>query len=226
MPRIFRVLPEEGALHILTRGNNRQSVFEDDTDYKTYLNFLKTYKQQNNILLYHYCIMPNHAHLIVGLTPKSNLAKFMKQINLAYLYHYKKKYNYYGHLWQGRYKSLIISRDEYLIACGRYIELNPIKARLVKQPKEYIWSSYNAYAYGARDALVDYNPIYLDWGKSDKDRQKNYQQDLREESKRINFNARFLGSDEFIRKMEEEFQVSNIRSNRGRPKRDNNKYNK
>ena len=221
MPRIFRILPEEGVIHILTRGNNRQQIFEDDADYKTYLNFLKIYKQENKLLVYHYCIMPNHVHLIAELTPKSNLAKFMKQINLAYLYHYKKKYNYYGHLWQGRYKSLLISKDEYLIVCGRYIELNPVKARLVNNPEEYKWSSYNVYAHDVRDGVIDYNPIYLEWGKTKEQRQKNYRKDIRKEIERINLNARFLGSEEFIKKMERKFKISSIRANRGRPKKVN-----
>lgn len=221
MPQISRILPEEGVLHILTRGNNRQQVFHEDKDYRVYLGCIKQYKQENAILIYHYCIMPNHTHLIVEINPKSNLARFMKQLNLAYQYHYKKRYSYNGHLWQGRYKSLLISKDGYLITCARYIELNPIKAKMVKAPKDYKYSSYNAYAYGRKDEVVEYDPIYLGWAKTAKQREQNYRKDIAEELERnaININARFVGSDDFIAEMEDKFQVSNIRRERGRPRK-------
>ena len=161
--------------------------------------------------------MPNHVHLIVEITSKTDLAKLMKQINLAYLYHYKKIYSYSGHLWQGRYKSLIIDKDEYLITCGRYIELNPVRARLVKDPKDYKWSSYNVYAYGRKDDITDIDPLYLGLGKNDKERQKNYRLPIQEEA--FNLNTRFLGSESFIHKMENRFGVENLKNKRGRPKK-------
>jgi len=135
MPRIFRILPDEGVMHLLTRGNNRQQIFKDDVDYKAYLYFLQRYKQENSIIVYHYCLVPNHVHLIVALNSKSNLSRFMKQLNLSYFQHFSKRYSHCGHLWQGRFKSLIISEDGYLITCGRYIESNPVKAQLVKNQK-------------------------------------------------------------------------------------------
>jgi len=163
--------------------------------------------------------MPNHTHLIVAINPKSNLSRFMKQLNLSYLQYFGKKYNYCGHLWQGRFKSLIVSRDSYLIACGRYIELNPVKAQLVKNPRNYRWSSYNIYAYGIKDDLVTYNPIYLDWGDTETNRQKNYRESIEEDIGKINVDARFLGPDEFIKQMEDKFMVSNVKICRGRPKK-------
>lgn len=78
MPRIFRILPADGVLHILTRGNNRQRIFKNDIDYKAYLDLARMYKKENKLLIYHYCVMPNHTHMIVGITPKSDLARFMK----------------------------------------------------------------------------------------------------------------------------------------------------
>lgn len=217
MPRIFRILPEEGALHLLTRGNNRQRIFEDESDYNNYLGFVKLYKKENKISVYHYCLMPNHVHLIVEITPESNLAKFMKQLNLAYLYYYKKKYSYDGHLWQGRYKSILISKDEYLIACGRYIESNPVKAKLAKNISNYPWSSYNVYAYGKKDEIVDYDPIYLESGRTKKERQRYYIEDTNGYISEIDLNARFLGSADYIGKMESQFKVANVRGKRGRP---------
>ena len=223
MPQIFRILPEEGVLHILTRGNNRQKVFEDNHDYKTYLKFIKIYKQENKISIYHYCVMPNHVHLIVAITQDSELSKFMKQLNLAYLHHHKKRYGYLGHLWQGRYKSLIISEDEYLITCGRYIELNPVKAGIVKDPKEYEYSSYNAYAYGRKDEIVEYSPMYLELGKTTKERKQNYRHDIKGElyKDKVNLSARFIGPDTFVKEMENKFQVSNVRLKKGRPQKNN-----
>lgn len=221
MPRIFRILPEEGCLHILTRGNNRQTVFHDDEDYNAYLGFLRRYKQENKIKVYHYCLMPNHTHMILEVFLNSSLSKFMKQLNLAYLYYYKKRYKYDGHLWQGRYKSLIISKDEYMITCARYIELNPVKARIVKNPKDYQYSSYNAYAYGKKGDIIDYDPIYLSWDSTDKQKQLNYRKDIEQEKDRLplNLNTRFFGTKDFINEMEDKFQVSNLKSARGRPRK-------
>ena len=225
MPRIFRILPENGFLHILTRGNNRQIVFHDNNDYESYINLIKNYKHENKVKICHYCLMPNHIHLIVEISTESNLPRFMKQLNLAYLHYYKKKYKYDGHLWQGRYKSLIISKDEYLIACAKYIELNPLKAKIVNNPKEYKYSSYSAYAYGKEDEIVEYDPIYLDWGKTDKERQLYYRKYLNEKMKTIslNLNARFIGADDFIKQMENDFKVVNLNGKRGRPRTTKNK---
>lgn len=219
MPRIFRIQPEEGVFHILTRGNNRQKVFEDTLDYKSYLELVRTYKHEHKFLFYHYCLMPNHVHFIIETTPQTNLAKFMKQVNLAYLYHYKKRYGYYGHLWQGRYKSLLISKDEYLITCGRYIELNPVKAKIVKDPKEYQWSSYNVYAYGKEDDIVDYDPLYDDLGKTGLERQDSYREQFADGIESINLNVRFLGSKEYITQMERKYKVDNLKGRKERPKK-------
>ncbi|MDP2938464.1 MAG: transposase [Candidatus Omnitrophota bacterium] len=216
MPRISRLLPETGVFHILTRGNNRQKTFEDQKDYKYYLYLLKFYKEEHRFRLYHYCLMPNHVHLILETTPETNLSKLMKQINLAYMYHFRKRYHYWGHFWQGRFKSLLIDKDEYLITCGRYVESNPVRAKMVQNPGDYPWSSYRVYAQGAVDGLVDIDPLYEDLSKSPKERQKIYRDSI-EQTQRINFNLRFLGSRSFINRMEEQFGVKNLRNRRGRP---------
>ena len=143
----------------------------------------------------------------------------MKQIGLSYLYHYRKRYSYFGHFWQGRYKSLIIDKDEYLITCGRYIELNPIRAKMVNNPKDYRWSSYNIYAYGKKDGMTDIDPLYANLGKTKEERQRNYKTTLQEEAEILNLNTRFLGSESFIRAMEERFDIKNLLNRRGRPKK-------
>jgi putative transposase len=153
-------------------------------------------------LLYYYCLMSNHVHLILETTPPTNLSKLMKQINLRYLFHFRRRYHYFGHFWQGRFKSLLIEKDSYLITCGRYIEMNPVRAKIAEVPEDYPYSSYKFYVYSKRNDLVDSDPLYQELGKTDKERQLNYRQSLGEETK-PNFNLRFFGSQSFIERMEE-----------------------
>jgi len=216
MPRIFRILPETGVFHILTRGNNQGKVFIGNKDHLFYLNLLKEYKSEHNFMLYHYCLMPNHVHLVLETTPKTDLPMLMKQINLKYFYHFKKRYSYCGHLWQGRFKSLLIEKDKYLIACGRYIELNPVRARIVNSPEKYPYSSFKFYAQGIKDSILNINPLYVGLGKTNQLRQANYRK-LFEEEIRVNLNLRFFGSDGFIRDMERKFRINNFKERRGRP---------
>jgi len=218
MPRIFRLLPEQGVLHILTRGNNRQKVFHNEEDYRRYLYYLKLYKEEHKFQLYHYCLMPNHVHLLIETSQKTILSKLMKQLNLAYFYYYRKRYKYWGHLWQGRYKSLIVARDEYLIKCGRYIEGNPVRAKMVKKPEDYPWSSYKYYVFGGDKGLTDQDPLYESLGKDLSERRKKYQEAIEEE---INLTNRYLGSKEFIKGMEKKFGIDNLQNQRGRPRKEN-----
>lgn len=141
MPRVRRFIPVDSALHIMCRGNNKQNIFNNDSDKLYYWRLLDGLKDENKINIFHYCIMNNHVHLIVWVSCASKLSKFMKQVNLSYFNYYKKLYGYWGHIWQGRYKSNIIETDSYLLHCGKYIELNPVRAGIVTQPCEYAFSS-------------------------------------------------------------------------------------
>ena len=218
MPRTGRLIIESGVFHILCRGNNRQRIFEKDSDYRYYLDLLKNYKADHKFFLYHYCLMPNHAHLLLETTVDTDLPKLMKQLNLSYYFYFRKRYKYYGHFWQGRYKSLLVSKDEYMLMCGRYIENNPIKAGLVRKGEDYQWSSYKTYAGGIYDGLVDSDPLYEGLGREDETRQKRYREFLKDGVK-INFNSRFLGGERFIKAMEKRFGVKNIELGPGRPKK-------
>lgn len=218
MPRIFRLLPEQGVLHVLTRGNNRQRVFHGREDFERYLYYLKLYKEEHKFRLYHYCLMPNHVHLLIETSQQTHLSKLMKQLNLAYFYHYRKKYKHWGHLWQGRYISLIIDRDEYLIRCGRYIEKNPVRARIVDRLEDYPWTSYRYYAIGEEQGLIDQDPVYENLGNDSGERRRNYREVSEEE---IDLRKRYLGSEGFIKEMEERFGIKNLENKRGRPKKEN-----
>jgi tetratricopeptide (TPR) repeat protein len=104
------------------------------------------------------------------------LAEIMKEINLSYTQCYKRKYDHVGQFWQDRFKSILISKDQNLLACGSYVELNPVRAAVVKDPKDYRWSSYRAYGYGKRDSLIDEHLIYLELSNNEVNRRKKYRE--------------------------------------------------
>jgi putative transposase len=96
----------------------------------------------------------------------------MKQLGLSYFHYYKKTYGYDGHLWQGRYKSNIIDTDSYLLQCGKYLELNPVRAGIVGLPEEYFFSSYKSYTEGVQDKLITLNPVYVGLGDNEETRRR------------------------------------------------------
>lgn len=178
MPRGPRILIDGGTYHVMTRGNNGQPVFHGDADFQRYLQLLATYVKDHDLRLYHFALMPNHVHLVLEVSRGPMLSKTMSGLNLSYALYYRKRYRYAGHLWQGRFKSLLIDRDSYLLECGRYVELNPVRAGLSRSPEEYLWSSYRSYATGSNHTLlaVDQHPLYPTLGRTAAERQQRYRQ--------------------------------------------------
>jgi putative transposase len=229
MPRTARIAPKEYIYHILTRGNNRQDVFKEENDYKRYIEMLKKYKERYKFKLYHYVLMRNHIHLILETSREGGeLSEIMKGINLSYVQYYKNKYSHIGHFWQDRYKSILISKDNYLLACGSYVELNPVRARIVEDPRDYKWSSYNNYAYGKKDPIVDAHPIYRELSNDERERRRKYRElvkgMIREKGAMKGEMGRRVvyGSDDFVKKMAREYKVEAVIKPRGRPRREEN----
>jgi putative transposase len=222
MPRIERLIPVDAAMHIMCRGNNKQNIFHREKDKLYYLFLLRKLKEENRLKIFHYCLLNNHLHLILWLNARSNLSKFMKQVNLSYFNYFKKNYGYFGHFWQDRYKSNIIEKDSYLLQCGKYIELNPVRAGIVSSPEEYKYSSYNYYARGFYDSLLTPNPVFLGLSNSEVERRKLYIEfvvDSNSISKKGITKQLFIGSEEFTKKMQRSFQIENTRKKRGRPRK-------
>jgi len=156
MARTARLFVENACYHIITRGNKRDVVFKNDADFETFLFFLHRYKIKFGCLIYGYCLMPNHVHLILesprGLTAMSS---FMKGINQTYAMKFNSKYNQVGHLWQNRYKNYVVLKDEYLLNLISYVHYNPVRKKIVRRPEDYAWSSYRAVVLGEKNAIVD-----------------------------------------------------------------------
>jgi putative transposase len=142
------------------------------------------------------------------------------------------KYRRIGYFWQDRYKSIILAKDEYLLACGSYVELNPVRAKMADDPKEYRWSSYHAYAYGKKDQLINEHPIYEQLGTEGRERQQKYREYvkgmLREKkaTKGEMDRRQAYGSESFTEKMNGQFQLTELIKQRGRPKKEDDDENK
>jgi putative transposase len=223
MPRTARIAPNKYLYHVLTRGNNLQNIFLDDEDFQKYLDIISKYKEKYQFNLYHYVLMTNHVHLVLEPTEKGgNLSQIMKGINLSYAQYYKAKYKHVGHFWQDRYKSIIISQDIYLLACGSYVELNPVRAGLVKDPKEYPWSSYNALAYGKKNTLIDLNPLYESMAENEKQRTeyRRFVREMQEKKSALKgeMDKRLVyGNADFRQKLNKNFELADIIRSTGRP---------
>lgn len=176
MPRMARVVLPDYPHHIIQRGHNRQPVFLNDEDYLYYLENIKEWKINLGCKVYAYCLMTNHIHLIVD--PSDNiesLALLMKRISGRQTRYVNKLTNRRGTLWEGRYKSSPISTDEYLLACCRYVELNPVRAKTVSTPEEHRWSSYRHKVGIEKVDWLDLDPCYQGLGKSPKERETKYE---------------------------------------------------
>jgi putative transposase len=195
MPRQPRLLLSKSYYHVTTRGNNRNNVFKEDNDYLFYLNLIRKYKKEHPFDIYHYCLMSNHTHFLIRTGDASGFSTFMKNLNLAYYYYFKKKYGWTGHFWQGRYNSQSVGKDEYFLQCGKYIELNPVRARIVKDPGDYSCSSYSYYAEGKENNIITEDFFYKGLGDDNKKRQKEYRNILIDEIVNESYNKSIWGSD-------------------------------
>ena len=156
MPRIGRVVAPNMPHHVVQRGHNRNVVFVDDDDYSYYLDTLGNWSRQLQVKVYAWCLMTNHVHLLLdpGDDIKS-IGLLMKRLAGRQTRFVNKQENRTGSLWDGRYKMSIVDSDEYFLQCCRYIELNPVKAKMVKRPADYRWSSYRENAGLSPSVIVD-----------------------------------------------------------------------
>ena len=181
MPRRARLVVPHHPHHIIQRGHNRQVLFAEPDDYHYYLSNLKTYKTDYEIKVFAYCLMTNHVHLL--LQPDDDpdaLGQFMKRVAARQTRYVNRLEGRSGTLWESRYKSSPVETEAYLLACLRYIELNPVRARLVAQPEDYPWSSYRHHVGLNRADWLDIAPVYLSLGRSAKVRARRYARFVRE----------------------------------------------
>ncbi|MBU0548864.1 MAG: transposase [Candidatus Omnitrophica bacterium] len=164
-----------GYYHIVTRGIDRRRLFRYKQDYRFFLQTIKKYLLKFKVNIIHYCLMPNHLHLVIKAEKAEDLPKFMQVVLQVYAIYFRKKYRSYGFVFQNRYKSCFINKDSYLLECARYIESNPLRAGITTALLEYPWSSFSFYAKGIDNGIIKANnPLYLELGKTEQERQQRY----------------------------------------------------
>lgn len=141
MTRPLRIEFSGAIYHVTSRGNARHKIFLDDEDREAFLATLAGVVERFGWICHAYCLMGNHFHLLIE-TPEPNLSRGMRQLNGVYTQSFNRRHRKVGHLFQGRYKAILVERDSYLLELARYVVLNPVRARMVKAPQGYVWSSY------------------------------------------------------------------------------------
>jgi len=220
MPRIARLSAEGYPHHITQRGNNREKVFLDDEDRVFYLDALEQYKDKYGIKILAYCLMGNHIHILAVPKRETSLARGIGGTNLLYTQYINRKYKRSGRLWQNRFFSTIVEEEPYLWAVVRYIERNPVRAKLLKKAEDYPWSSARAHVLGIKDNVLS-GESWLDEREI-----KSYREFLRQEDAEMNASIRLatstgrpLGNDMFIKKLEKILGRDIFPKKAGRPKR-------
>lgn len=149
MARPLRIEYPGAVYHITSRGNARQDIYIDDADRKLFLDVLTATVLKYNWICYAYCLMGNHYHLMIE-TPDPNISLGMRQLNGVYTQHFNRKHSRVGHVFQGRFKAILVEKESYLLELCRYIVLNPVAAGIVSRPEDYSWSSFNFTAKAGR----------------------------------------------------------------------------
>jgi len=165
MPRRARIAIAGIPWHIIQRGNNRSACFYADEDYRRYLETLHEQATLYGCAIHAYVLMTNHVHLL--LTPKKpeGVALLMKHLGQRYVQYINRTYRRSGTLWEGRFRSCLTQSEDYVLSCYRYIELNPVRADMVRHPSDYRWSSYRANGEGLPDPVITPHEEYLRLGR-------------------------------------------------------------
>jgi len=176
MARPLRIEYEGAYYHVTSRGNERRRIYYSKADYEKFKAYLQGAQEKYGYLLHSYVLLTNHYHLLIE-TPKANLSNVMHYINGSYTNYINIKKRRSGHLFQGRYKAILVDRDRYLLELSRYLHLNPVRAKMVERPEDYPYSSYRAYIYKNKKDIVYRDLILGMMSKTKKDaiyRYKNF----------------------------------------------------
>ena len=219
MPRIARIVAVGLPHHITQRGNFRQNVFEDDEDRWKYLNWIQEYSNKYKLSTLAYCLMPNHIHFIAIPSREDSFARTFNTAHMRYAQYANRKMQRTGHLWQGRFFSCVLD-EQHLMAAARYIERNPVRAKLVDKPWQWKWSSAAAHTQKGKSLISLENIFaYIDLRSSEWEGYivSEEDKDIVKSIKKHTHVGRPLGSSQFLDKLNNKLQIKFPRLTRGRP---------
>jgi putative transposase len=225
MGRLPRAIADGLVYHALNRGNNRAAVFADDDDHLAFLQALAATQQRYPFRLLGYCLMTNHFHLLLRPEPRRSISRILQSLTVAHTWRYHRRHRTSGHVWQGRFKSPVIEDDGHLLVVLRYIEANPLRARMVTDPAEYRWSSYQRHGMGVDDPLLSDFPEWEELGRTEAERRKRWRGKVRAEQKESELaevrrslrSGRPFGSPEWTDRIAERLGIDLSPRPRGRP---------
>ncbi len=225
MARQSRLVIPNQPHHVIQRGNDRQLIFREQEDYQRFLGWLKEASRFYSVAIHTYVLMPNHLHLLATPSDNDGLALMMQKVGRLYVPWFNHKYERYGGLFQGRYRTSLVDTDRYFLSCSRYIELNPVRAHLAAAPLDYPWSSYAHHAGVRTDPLVTDHILYWSLGNTPFQREAAYtalveQGIADDELKLINLavlKGSPLGSESFKADLERKTKRQVLPAKRGRP---------
>ena len=226
MARPIRIEYAGALYHVTSRGNRQEAIYEDDIDRQTFLSVLEQVCSTHNWIYHAYCLMTNHYHLLIE-TPDSNLSKGMRQLNGVYTQGFNRLHNRVGHVYQGRFKAILVEKEAYLLELSRYIVLNPVRANMVRAAKDWPWSSYRATVGQAEGVgYLQTEWLLAAFGKRKSSAIEKYKAFVAEGRGQpspwtLLKNQVYLGGDEFVEKMQalvdDDKELSEIPSSQRRP---------
>ena len=174
MSKYLRLYIPGLSVHVMHRGHNKMTVFPEASDCDYFLALLEAAFGRHQVKIHCYSLMMNHYHLIATPTAANAMPRAMQQLGLRYVNYFNRKYQCTGTLWGGRYRAILIRDERYWLTCLRYVELNPVRAQLVRTPELYRWSSYRMHAFGTRSRWLADHVVYDQLGATGEERQLAY----------------------------------------------------
>jgi putative transposase len=225
MARLPRLTLPGYPHHVIQRGNNRQAIFLSSADYLVLLGLLEENAQKFGVALHAYVLMSNHFHLLVTPTSDEGLPQMMQAVGRRYVRYFNDSQGRSGTLWEGRYRSTVIETDRYLLACMAYIDLNPVRAGMVKEARDYPWSSHGHYVGLRTDKLLTPHPLFWELGNTPFAREAAYAELVRagitlaqqDALTRSSLSGWALGSDDFVADLQKRTDRRVNKAQPGRP---------
>jgi len=230
MARLARYYIKGQPQNIIQRGRNKNEIFLKDADYQYYLDCLYEAAKRHEMLIHAYVLMPDHVHILATPKHEKSISKTMQLVGQRYVQYFNHHYQRNGTLWESRYRATVIEGKQYLLTCMRYIELNPVRLKMVKQPGDYRWSSYQGNSGLKKNKHLSPHKQYKKLGDDKKDRQEAYRALFTEAINNTDLEAIrsathkgwVLGDEKFCAKVEKLSGRRALPKPRGRPKKEKN----